>query len=39
MGFSPTFFVGLGWDEIFFVGVGRERFKNPLLCHPLVQSA
>ncbi len=29
---SPTFFVGLGRDDIFF-----ERFENPLPCHPLVQ--
>ncbi len=26
MGFSPSFFVGLG----------RERFENSLPCHPLV---
>ncbi len=34
---SPSFFVGLGRDDIFFVGVGREKFENPLPCHPLVQ--
>ncbi len=34
---SPSFFVGLGRDDIFFVGVWRERFENPLPCHPLVQ--
>ncbi len=30
--------MGLGRDKIFFffVGVGQERFENPLLCHPLV---
>ncbi len=33
MGFSPSFFMGLGQD--FFVEVGRERFENPLPCHPL----
>ncbi len=31
--FPPSFFVGLGWDGIFFVG--WERFENPLPCHPL----
>ncbi len=36
-GFSPSFFVGLGWD-FFFVGVGRERFENPLPCHPLLDT-
>ncbi len=30
---------GLGRDEIFFVGEGRERFENPLQCHPLVCDA
>ncbi len=38
-GFSPSFFVWLGRDGIFFfffVGVGRERFENSLPCHPLV---
>ncbi len=31
------FFCGIGTsqDDIFFVGVGRERFENPLPCHPL----
>ncbi len=33
MGFSPSFLMGLG--QVFFVEVGRERFENPLPCHPL----
>ncbi len=35
-GFPPSFFVD--WDRMgfVFVGVGRERFENPLLCHPLL---
>ncbi len=36
MGFSPSFFVGLGRDKIFFVGMGWDRFGNPLPCHPLL---
>ncbi len=34
--FPPVF--SWDWDgtRFFFVGVGRERFENPLLCHPLV---
>ncbi len=35
-GIFPQFFVGLGREEIHFVGVGRERFENSLPCHPLV---
>ncbi len=35
-GIFPQFFVGLGRDEINFVGVGRERFENSLPCHPLI---
>ncbi len=37
-GFSPSF----SWDwvrnRLIFVGVGRERFENSLLCHPLTHT-
>ncbi len=34
--FPPVF--SWDWDgkRYIFVGVGRERFENSLLCHPLV---
>ncbi len=36
-GISPPVF---SWDRdgkrLIFVGVGRERFENSLLCHPLL---
>ncbi len=33
-GFSPQFFRGIEMGQDFcFVGVGWERFENPLLCH------
>ncbi len=33
------FFRGIGTGrDFFFVGVGRERFENPLPCHPLLST-
>ncbi len=36
--FPPVF--SWDWDgtRFFSVGVGRERFENPLPCHPLICS-
>ncbi len=38
-GIFPQFF-SWDWDgkRFIFVGVGRERFENSLLCHPLICS-
>ncbi len=39
-GIFPQFF-SWDWDGtgFIFVGVGRERFENPLPCHPLLHTA
>ncbi len=39
-GIFPNLFRGIGMGRYyFFVGVGREKFENPLPCYPLLQYA